>query len=68
MLIDMCDGCPKASDWAATGWVCTVYARPWQTLWARHNKKCPFNGGMITQGKLTLRKSVGQQRNTWGKK
>lgn len=68
MLTHMCWGCSKARGWNATGWICSVYYKPHETLWARHNKKCPFNGGFIEQAKLIPRKvRAGQQKQTKNK-
>jgi hypothetical protein len=39
----MCQGCPKSPGWVATGWICTIYAEPHKTYYARNNTHCPFN-------------------------
>jgi hypothetical protein len=61
---EMCAGCTHADGWSATGWRCLVYAKPHETVWARHGKKCPLNGGLVQQGKLKLKVRVGQQKQS----
>lgn len=39
----MCAGCPKSTGWTATGWGCTIYAKPWMSYGARNNTNCPYN-------------------------
>jgi len=39
----MCNRCPKAPMWTATGWKCPIYADVTKVYGARNGSYCPFN-------------------------
>jgi len=56
MKVHMCWGCPKATGWTATGYICGVYVEPQKLLWARQDKYCPFNLPKIVTQKEKVKK------------